>query len=61
MSIDDADLRTFIIYASRERSLDRSLAISKKLAPFDFRHDNAINALRALNLKMLLRNTRKTA
>lgn len=55
--IDDRDLAAFLVYASRERSLDAS----QRSAGYGSEdHSRSIAALRELNRKMLLRETRRS-
>lgn len=57
--IDDRDLAAFLVYAARERSLDASQRAALYAAGSeDYRR--SIAALRELNRKMLLRETRRT-
>ena len=57
--VTDRDLAVFLVYAKRERSLDASqLAVSKY--PHSDEHRRSIEALRELNCKMLLRETRRS-
>ncbi len=57
--IDDHDLAAFLVYATRERSLDASLRAASKYARSD-EHRKSIDALRELNKKMLFRETRRS-
>ena len=56
--IDDRDLSAFLVYASRERSLDASLRAANRYGRSD-EHRRSIDALRELNKKMLFRETRR--
>jgi hypothetical protein len=58
MHIDDRDLSAFLVYASRERSLDASLRAANRYGRSD-EHRRSIDALRELNKKMLFRETRR--
>jgi len=58
--IDDRDLAAFLVYATRERSLDSSLRAASKYSRSED-HARSIDALRELNKKMLFRETRRTA
>lgn len=58
--IDDRDLAAFLVYATRERSLDASLRAASKYARSD-EHRKSIDALRDLNKKMLFRETRRSS
>ena len=56
-TIDDRDLAAFLVYAARERSLDAAQrAAGNSVGSAD--HRQSIAALRELNRKMLLRETR---
>ena len=57
--VSDRDLSAFLVYAKRERSLDASLAAVSKYSHSD-EHRKSIDALRELNGKMLIRETRST-
>jgi hypothetical protein len=57
--IDDRDLSAFLAYAARERSLDASLRAAAKYGRTR-EHQKSIDALRDLNTKMLLRDTRRS-
>jgi hypothetical protein len=57
--IDDRDLAAFLVYATRERSLDASLRAASRYARADD-HRKSIDALRELNKKMLFRETRRS-
>ena len=54
--IDDQDLRAFLNYAARERSLDASLRMATTHGESDD-HRRSIDALRELNRRMLIRET----
>ncbi|MBD5634698.1 MAG: hypothetical protein IAI49_09490 [Candidatus Eremiobacteraeota bacterium] len=56
--IDERDLSAFLVYASRERSLDASLRAASKYGRTQ-EHQKSIDALRELNKKMLFRETRR--
>ncbi|HTW84725.1 MAG TPA: hypothetical protein VMD91_11700 [Candidatus Sulfotelmatobacter sp.] len=58
--IDDKDLSAFLVYASRERSLDASLRAANRYGRSD-EHRRSIDALRELNKKMLFRETRRNS
>lgn len=58
MTIDDRDLAAFLIYAARERSLDKSLRAAIKYGRSE-EHQKSIAALRELNRKVLFRETRR--
>jgi hypothetical protein len=58
MQISDCDLAAFLVYATRERSLDQSMELANKYGRSD-EHKKSIEALRVLNMKMLFRETRK--
>ncbi len=58
--IDDRDLAAFLVYATRERSLDASLRAASRYARSD-EHRKSIDALRELNKKMLFRETRRSS
>jgi hypothetical protein len=57
--VNDRDLAAFLVYAKRERSLDASLQAVSKYSHSD-EHRKSIDALRELNSKMLIRETRRT-
>jgi hypothetical protein len=58
--IEDRDLSAFLVYASRERSLDASLRAANRYGRSD-EHRRSIDALRELNKKMLFRETRRNS
>lgn len=58
MKVDNRDLEAFLVYSARERSLDASLRAANKYGRSD-EHKKSIEALRALNAKMLFRETRR--
>jgi len=57
-AIDERDLRAFLVYAIRERTLDASLRAADKYGR-SAEHQKSIDALRELNTKMLLRETHR--
>jgi hypothetical protein len=56
--VDDRDLGAFLVYAARERSLEASLRAANLVAPNE-EHRKSIEALRELNRRMLIRETRR--
>ncbi len=56
--VDDRDLSAFLIYAARERNLDASQRATSRYAR-THEHQEAINALRDLNKRMLFRETKR--
>jgi hypothetical protein len=56
--IDDRDLAAFLIYAARERSLDASMHAASRFSRVED-HRASIDALRELNRRMLIRETRR--
>jgi hypothetical protein len=56
--VDDRDLAAFLVYASRELSLDASLRGAGGSPHFE-EHRQSIAALRELNRKMLFKETRR--
>ena len=56
--IDERDLRAFLVYATRERTLDASLRAASKYGR-SAEHQKSIDALRELNAKMLFRETHR--
>lgn len=56
--VDDRDLAAFLVYASRELSLDASLRGASGTPHFE-EHRQSIAALRELNRKMLFKETRR--
>jgi hypothetical protein len=57
MELDDRDLRAFLVYAARERSLDASLRIARVTRSVE--HRQSIDLLRELNRRILFRETRR--
>jgi hypothetical protein len=56
--IDERDLHAFLIYATRERTLDASLRAASTYGRAA-EHQKSIDALRELNTKMLFRETHR--
>jgi hypothetical protein len=56
--VDDRDLAAFLVYAARERSLDQSLYAAGRFSRVED-HRASIDALRELNRRMLIRETRR--
>ncbi len=57
MDIDERDLRAFLVYAARERSLDASMRIARVTQSVE--HRQSIELLRELNRRILFRETRR--
>jgi hypothetical protein len=57
-TVDDRDLAAFLIYAARERSLDASAQSVGRFSRVED-HRASIEALRELNRRMLIRETRR--
>ena len=54
--VRESDLAAFVIYASRERSLDAALRVAEKQGRFQ-EHRKSVAKLRELNYEMLMSET----
>ena len=63
MTIDDRDIAAFLIYASRERGIDKALMKSAQTKTPEQHEEfkKHLQAMRAINTRMLIQSTKPTA